>query len=162
MLSFGTVSIFWDWRSLRIVKLQGLNIKSWWILCPKIRLRFTVLQEIWSLQFRVLASSRIHPWTGHLGDLQYLELQRSKWNSWRCSRKGMDFNFGGMNIRLRRWTSDTCHAVQLLCSEHSCNMSPWENDPKSKMVKPILIKPIMLDQGHARLPQWKISDIEDQ
>ena len=31
--------------------------------------------------------------------------------------------------------------------------SSWEKDHKSKMVKPILIKPMLLDQGHARLPQ---------
>ena len=29
-------------------------------------------------------------------------------------------------------------------------MSPWENYHKSQLVKPILIKPVVLDQGHAR------------
>ena len=85
-------------------------------------------------------------------DLQYLGLQRSKWNFWRCSRKGMEFNFGGPNFRLRRWTSDTCHAIQLRCFEQSCNRSPWEKDHKTQMVKPILMKPMVLDQIHVRFP----------
>ena len=53
------------------------------------------------------------------------------------------------------------HAVQLRCSEQSCNRSPWEKDHKSQMVKPILMKPAMLDQGHARLPHYEISEIEE-
>ena len=31
----------------------------------------------------------------------------------------MDFNFVGPKIRLRRWTSDTWHSIQLRCSEQS-------------------------------------------
>ena len=37
--------------------------------------------------------------------------------------------------------------VQLRCSEQSCNRSPWEKDHKSQLVKPILMKPMVLDQG---------------
>ena len=74
----------------------------------------------------------------------------------------MDFNFGGMNFRTRRGNRDTWHAVQLRCSEQSCNRSPWEKDHKSQMVKPIMMKPMVLDQGHERLPQCKILDTEDQ
>ena len=54
---------------------------------------------------------------------------------------------------LQKGHSDTWHAVQLHCSEQSSNRSPWEKDHKSKMVKQILMKPMGLDQGHARLPQ---------
>ena len=34
----------------------------------------------------------------------------------------------------------------------SCNRSPWEKDHKSQMVKQILMKTAVLDQGHVRLP----------
>ena len=53
------------------------------------------------------------------------------------------------------------HAVQLRCSEQTCNRSPWEKDPKSQMVKPILMKPVVLDQGHAMLRKYEISDTEE-
>ena len=53
------------------------------------------------------------------------------------------------------------HAVQLHYSEQSCNRSPWEKDHKSQMVKPIMMKPVVLDQGHARLHQREILDTED-
>ena len=74
----------------------------------------------------------------------------------------MDFNFCAPNFRTWRWTSDTWHAIQLSYSEQSCNRSPWEKAHKSQMVKPNLMKLMVLDQGHARLPQCKISDIEEQ
>ena len=74
----------------------------------------------------------------------------------------MDFTFCGPNFWTWRWTSDMWHVVELCCSEQSCNRSPWEKDHKSQMVKPILMKPVMLDQGHARLPQYKILEIEEQ
>ena len=54
----------------------------------------------------------------------------------------------------------TC-GVQLRCSEQSCNRSPWENNHKSQLVKPILMKPMVLDQGHMRLLEYKILDIEE-
>ena len=41
----------------------------------------------------------------------------------------------------------TWQAVQLSCSEESCNRSPWEKDHKSQLVKPILMKPMVLEQG---------------
>ena len=64
----------------------------------------------------------------------------------------MEFTFIGPNIRLREWSSDTWHAVQLRCYEQFYNRSPWEKDNKSQMVKPILMKPTVLDQEHAILP----------
>ena len=162
MLSFGTIAIFWDWRTLRSWQLQGPKIKSWWTLYPKGSLWFAVFQEIWSLQVRVPASPEIIHKQDTWGDMQYLGLQRSKWNSWRCSRKGTDCTLCGLKFRLRGWTSDTWQAVQLHYSEQSCNRSPWEKDHKSQMVKPILMKPMVLDPGHPRLPQCEISNIEDQ
>ena len=36
-----------------------------------------------------------------------------------------------------------------------------KKDHKYQMVKPILMKPMVLDQGHVRLPQCEISDIEE-
>ena len=53
------------------------------------------------------------------------------------------------------------HAVQIRYSEQSCNKSPWEKDHKSQMMKQILIKHVLLDQRHARLPQYKISYTEE-
>ena len=73
----------------------------------------------------------------------------------------MDITFYGSNFRTKRWHNDTRQAVQLCCSEQSYNRSPWENDHKSQLVKPILMKPMVLDQGYARLPQWKMSNTEE-
>ena len=53
------------------------------------------------------------------------------------------------------------HAVQLRYFEQSCDRSPWEKDHQSQMLKQILIKPMVLDPGHARLPQREISDTKD-
>ena len=50
------------------------------------------------------------------------------------------------------------HAVQLRCFEQSYNRSPWEKDHKSQLVKQILMKPMVLDQGHVILPPCEISD----
>ena len=50
------------------------------------------------------------------------------------------------------------HSVQLHCDEQSCNRSPWENDHKSQLVKPILMKPMVLEQGQVRRPQDTFSD----
>ena len=41
-------------------------------------------------------------------------------------------------------------------------LSPWEKDHKSQMVKPILMKPRVVDQGHANLLQYKFSDTVEQ
>ena len=77
------------------------------------------------------------------------------------SKNFMDCKFYGMNIRLRRLTSDTWHAIQLRCFEQSCNRSPWEKDHKSQMVKPIMMKLVVFDQEHSMLPKWEISNIEE-
>ena len=58
----------------------------------------------------------------------------------------------GPIFRLKRQTSDTWKSVQLRCSEESSNRSPWENNHKSELVKPILMKPMVLDQEHTRIP----------
>ena len=71
----------------------------------------------------------------------------------------MDCNFGGPKFILIRLASDMWQSIQLCYSEQSYNRSPWENDPKYKMVKEILMKPMVLDQGHARLPECEISNI---
>ena len=74
----------------------------------------------------------------------------------------MECTFGCQNITLIRSTSDMWHAIKLHCSEQSFNRSPWEKDHKSQMVKPIMMKPVVEDQGQARLPQCEMSDTEDQ
>ena len=58
--------------------------------------------------------------------------------------------------------SVTCSSpYNIAVPEQSCNMSPWENDHKSQLVKPILMKPIVLDEGHVRLHHYEISDTEE-
>ena len=50
------------------------------------------------------------------------------------------------------------------------NFAIWNNpvtrhreiDHKSQLVKPILMKPMVLDQGHVKLPECIISDIQEQ
>ena len=49
----------------------------------------------------------------------------------------------------------------MLNNEQSCNRSPRENDHKSQLVRPILMKPMVLEHGHVRLPQYKFLDIEE-
>ena len=76
-------------------------------------------------------------------------------------RNIIDCTICGTNFRTLRSTNDMWHAIQLHYSEQSYNRSPWENDHKSKLVKPILMKPIVLEQGQMRLPKYKILDIEE-
>ena len=38
----------------------------------------------------------------------------------------------------------------------------WKNSHKSQLVKPILVKPVVLERGQTRLPQYKIPDTEEQ
>ena len=78
----------------------------------------------------------------------------------------MDFKFCGPNFRTRRWNSDMWQAIQLHCFEQSCNRSPWENDHKYQLVKPILMKPMVLDERHAsylntKFPRQRNSNFRD-
>ena len=53
-------------------------------------------------------------------------------------------------------------SIQIRCSEQSCNKSPWENDHKSQLVKPILMKLMVLEQRLDRIAQCKFLDHEDE
>ena len=57
--------------------------------------------------------------------------------------------------------SDTWQSVQVHYVEQSWNKSPWENAHKSQLVKPILLKPIVLEILQ-RLPQYEMLDTEDR
>ena len=41
-------------------------------------------------------------------------------------------------------------------------MSPWKTDHRSQLVKPILMKPMVLEQGHVRIPYKEVADTETQ
>ena len=74
----------------------------------------------------------------------------------------MDCTLCGKSFRPRRWNNDTWKSVQVRYVEQSSNRSPWENSNKSQLVKPILLKPTVLERGQSRLPQYEVSDIEEQ
>ena len=57
----------------------------------------------------------------------------------------MEYNLFDPSFRPRRGNNDMWQSVQLCCFEQSCNRSPWENDHKSKFVKPHLLKPMVWD-----------------
>ena len=73
----------------------------------------------------------------------------------------MDFNLCGKIFRSLSWNSDMWQSVQLRYVEQAWNKSPWENDHKSQLVKPILMKPMVFEKEHARIPQYEVSDIEE-
>ena len=56
---------------------------------------------------------------------------------------------------------DTWKSVQIRYAEQSWNKSPWKNAHKSQLVKPILVKPMVLEREQTRLPQYEILDIEE-
>ena len=74
----------------------------------------------------------------------------------------MDFTFCGKSFKPRRWKKDTWKFVQVFYAKQSWNRSPWENSHKSQLVKPILLKPAVLERGQTSLPQCKVLDTEEQ
>ena len=52
-------------------------------------------------------------------------------------------------------------SIQVRYAEQSPKTSPWEKDHKYQLVTPILIKSMVFEQGHVRIPQCEISDTKE-
>ena len=59
----------------------------------------------------------------------------------------MEYNFCGQIFRPKILNSDMWKSIQLPYPQQFGNRSPWENNHKYQLVKPILMKPMFLEQG---------------